>query len=205
MSRKESILETIAEVLDGTELRLKVDSYRLQEEFEAGICSISCEVHHEQTGEKKVIEGHGVGIVSAFFQGMITLYSEEFPSLDTVQFSHFSVSANLETGKDTARTDSNAEVTLRIKNSEGYEYTFNHTSPSITRSSIECVLQAAAFFINSERAFIAVHRALEHARAANRPDSVSRYTAQLTTLVEATSYTEVILQQKRDESPSDAS
>ena len=57
---------------------------------------------------------------------------------------------------------------------------------------------AAEFFINSERAFIQVYRALQHAREENRHDSVALYTQQLTTLVEATSYSDVIDQIRKD-------
>jgi len=90
-------------------------------------------------------------------------------------------------------------VTLRVANSEDREFVFSHASQSITRSSLSVVVEAVEFFINSERAFIAVYKAMQHARAQNRQDSVMRYTSQLTTLVEATSYSEVIAQIRKSE------
>ena len=199
MPQKESIESLIADVLDGTELNLAVDSYRFEETFESGEATIACEVHDARTGEKKLIEGTGVGIVDAFFRGIVDLYSGEFPSLTTIRFADFSIKADVDTGRDAARTDSTAEVTLRVANSDGKEFVFSDRSPSITRSSMNVVMRGAEFFINSERAFIAVYRALQHAREESRSDSVARYTAQLATLVEATSYTEVIEQIRQAE------
>lgn len=197
--QKEAIKNLIDEVLDGTELQLKVDTYSLEESLETGVVNLRCDVHHHRTGEKTVIEGEGVGIVDAFFHGMVSKYSEQFPSLKTIRFSDFAIKANIETGNEAARSDMSASATLRVCNSEGREFIFTDTSKSITRSSINAVLEAAEFFINSERAFIAVYRALQHAREQNRHDSIQRYTGQLTTLVEATSYSDVIEQIRNQE------
>ena len=73
------------------------------------------------------------------------------------------------------------------------------TSPKLALFLGFVTLLAAEFFINSERAFIEVYRALQHAREKNRHDSIALYTRQLTTLVEATSYSEVIEQIRREE------
>lgn len=195
--KRESIEELVAQVLDGTELRLTVDSYALRENLEDGQVELRCDVHHDQTGEKKTIEGKGVGVIDAFFHGLVNLYSAEFPSLTTIQFSDFTIRARLDTGNGTAKSDSTAEVHLRVASSSGHEWEFVHVSPSITRAAIYVVLEATEFFINTERAYVAVYKALEHAKKANRADSVQRYTRQLSTLVEATSYSEVIAQMKR--------
>jgi hypothetical protein len=192
MNQKDAIAQLVALVLDGTELKLKVDAYRLEENLESGDVLVTCDVHDERSGQKEVINGKGVGIVDAFFHGLVLKYSEKYPSLKSIRFSDFGIKANVDTGRESARSDMAAEVTLRVANSEGKDYAFVNASPSITRSSLACVLESVEFFINSERAFIAVYRALQHARAQNRSDSVARYTTQLSTLVEATSYSEVI-------------
>ena len=199
MEKKSAIETLVATVLDGTELRLKVDSYTLDEDFESVKAKVRCAVHNERTGKQETIQGVGVGLIDAFFHGLVEKYVSEFASLDTIRFAHFAVNARLDSGKAKARSDSPAEVLLTVANSEGKEFLFTHNSPSITRSSVDVVLQAVEFFINSERAFIHVYRALEHARKHNRPDSVKGYTAQLTTLVEATSYSTVIAQIKKAE------
>jgi hypothetical protein len=199
MDQKQAIAELVAGVLDGTELHLRVDAYRLEEVLESDILQVRCDVHDERTGHREIIEGQGVGIVDAMFQGLIRLYSEKFPSLKSIRFADFSIHADLDSGRRTARSDMAAKVTLRVANSEDNEFVFVDESPSITRSSLAVVLQAVEFFINSERAFVALYRALQHARAQNRADSIELYTAQLSTLVEATSYSEVIAQIRKTE------
>lgn len=199
MSHKDAIATLVAEVLDGTELRHRVESYTLEENLELGVAKVTCTTRNEKTGETQIISGEGVGIVDAFFSGLIVRYSGQYPSLTTIRFGDFQIKANLDSGKRAAKADMAANVHLHVLNSDGRDYPFQHASPSLTLSSMMVVLQAVEFFINSERAFTNVYRALHHARSENRHDSIARYTAQLSTLVEATSYAEVIDQIKKTE------
>jgi hypothetical protein len=192
MHAKDAIEQLVTQILDNTELRLKVDAYTLEENLESGITKIRCDVHDERSGAREVITGQGVGAIDAMFHGLVQLYSGKYPSLKSIRFTDFSIKANIDTGRESARSDMAAEVSLRVANSDDKEYIFAHASPSITRSSLAVVLKCVEFFINSERAFIEVYRALQHAKRERRPDSIARYTSQLTTLVEATSYTETI-------------
>jgi hypothetical protein len=199
MTHLETIEKLIGEVLDGTELHLKVDKYTADENFETGKVHVRCEVHDERTGEEQVIESTGVGLVDASFVALKRRYSDEFPSLKSIRFADFSISADVDTGRAAARSDMAARVTLHVANSEGRDFAFVHSSPSITGSSIAVVVQAVEFFINSERAYVTLYKALQHARQQNRPDSVALYTRQMATLVEATSYSNVIEQIKNRE------
>lgn len=192
MSKKNAIGSLVDEVLDGTNLDLRVDGFQLEEFLETREVRINCKVHHNKTGEKVTIEGHGVGIVDAFFQGIIGIYSKEFSSLETIRFNDLEVKASIDKSREGSLSDSMAEVILAVANSDGKIFLFSHQSQSITGSCISAVLRAAEFFANTERAVISVYKALEHARESGRPDSINRYTRQLATLVEATSYSEVI-------------
>lgn len=195
MSRRQNIDSMVREVLDGTEQVLVLDSYVVEDDLESGTVTVTCHAHDSQSGERRTMKGTGVGVVDAFFCGVVEFYSPEFPSLNTIRFSKFAISGDIGGGGGAGRgTDSSAEVNLRVSNSEGHEYEFSDSSPSITRSVIRATLKAITFFVNSERAFIDVYRALQHARAENRTDSIKHYTRQLTTLVEATSYSETIAQ-----------
>jgi len=192
MSKKNAIESLVDEVLDGTNLDLRVDGYQLQETLETREVRINCNVHHNKTGEKVTIDGHGVGIVDSFFQGIIGIYSQEFSSLETIRFNDLEVKASIDKSRKGSLSDSMAEVILAVANSDGKIFLFSHQSLSITGSCISAVLRAAEFFVNTERAVISVYKALEHARESNRHDSITRYTRQLATLVEATSYSEVL-------------
>ena len=56
MHQKEAITDLVAEILDGTQINLKVDSYDLHEDLETRCVKIHCAVHHVTSGEKQVIE-----------------------------------------------------------------------------------------------------------------------------------------------------
>ncbi|MCK5689440.1 hypothetical protein KAI87_09235 [Myxococcota bacterium] len=192
MPEHENQSKRISQILDGTELHLMVDQYSLNEILETGTVSISCEVHDARTGEKQVIDGSGVGLVDAFFSGLMDAYSERYPSLSSIQIADFAISANVETARARSRSDMAAAVKLWILNPHGQKREFQHSSPSITRSSIAVVLEAIEFYINSERAVIEVSLALQHAKASKRADSVERYTTQLSRLVEINDYSQVL-------------
>lgn len=192
MTDLEHINSLIREILDGPGLKLKVDKFSMEEDLEAHVVKVHCQTHDANTGESHVVQGTGVGLVDALFQGFVALFSGEFPSLCSIRFVDFSVAAELGTGRHSAQSDMAARVTLCVANSDHREFPFSHHSPSVTASSLAVVLQAVEFFINSEKAFVALYKALQFAKEQNRPDSVAHYTTQMATLVEATSYSEVI-------------
>src|SRR5262245_7133240 len=185
------------EVLKDKFLHLDVLSYDLHENFETGASQISCQVKDQQSGEVLTIVGHGAGVLDAFFHGVKDRLAKSFPSLNTIRFSNFELRGEMETGRDQG-TDAEAQVTLGIKNSSGQDFEFHHSSRSILRSGIEATLEAVEYFVNSERAFLVVHAALQDARKKSRSDLVERYTNTLSVLVENTSYSEVIEQKRRE-------
>jgi hypothetical protein len=196
--KQERALALVKEVLKERFLDLSMVSYELREDFDAGDARIVCRVRDSHTGETQVIEGHGVGIIDAFFHGLKARLAGQYKSLETIRFSGFAVKGKMDTGRDPASSDALAEVTLGIRNSYGREFAFTHSSRSVLRSGLEATLSAAEYFVNSEVAFLALHGALQDARAKHREDLVTTYTAKLAMLVENTSYSEV-LEQKRKE------
>lgn len=143
------------------------------------------------SGDLIEVAGQGVGVVDAFFDGMMRAFAQEFPSLKTMAVADF----RLETGFDKAkgrRSDATAAATLQVRNTEGAHFEFMSATPSITRSSILAVLQALTFFINSEKAYLTMHLALTDAKSRRRQDLVQKYQSQMAILVHATSYSELI-------------
>jgi hypothetical protein len=198
IQKQEQILGLMKEILKEGYLHLQVLSYDVHEDFVTGKSRIACQVKDEQTGEVQTIEGKGAGSLDAFFQGLKERWAREFPSLRSIRFSRFELRGDMERSRDEARTDAEAEVVLGIANSYGKEFEFRHRSQSILRSGIEATLDGVEYFVNSERAFLAVHAALQEARKKNRSDLVEKYTGMLTMLVENTSYSEVIERKKRE-------
>jgi hypothetical protein len=187
------VIQLMRELLNDNYTHLHVSRVLIEESLEQETStSVSCEVTDESTGESFIIAGKGVGVIDAFFRGMVERFATEYPSLRTIQFSNFSVQARLDTKKEYSGTDSMGEVTLEIVNSEGKLFHFRHASRSVNSSAIITTLLGLEYFINSERAFVTVYHAMKDAKERNRSDLVQRYTNTLATLVKNTSYSEVI-------------
>lgn len=179
------------EVLGEHYVSFRVESLDMKEDFEKGDVSLRARLTRVGAKDKNDIEGAGVGLVDAFFDGVMRAFSTEYPSLKTLSISDFSLSSGFD-GISGRRSDAVAMATLRIRNSEDIEYAFSRGSPSVTRSSVRATLDALTFFINSERAYVQLHVALQDAKKRRRSDLVERFRAQMATLVTATSYSEVI-------------
>lgn len=184
--------ELIRGVLKDDYLSLQIDRYAVSEAVEAAEpCRISVDLRHTQSGRIETIEGEGVGFVDAVCRGMLDHYAREYHSLETITFTDFRVKGNMETGH-AQKADAIGIVTLIVHNSDERKFEFEASGRSLIASAIRVVVDAMEYFVNSERAFITVYRALCDARDRDRADLVQKYTAQLSDLVRTTSYTSVI-------------
>ncbi len=190
--RQDEAIKLMREVLGDQHMHLHVNRVSIDEDLERRQTAINCEVTDESSGDTFVITGKGVGIIDAFFQGIVARFAAEYPSLKTISFSSFTVQAHLDTKQGLSGTDSEGEVTLQIANSDGKLFRFRHVSRSVTTAAIIVTLLGLEYFINSERAFVACHHALKDAKERNRSDLVQRYTNAMAALVQNTSYSEVI-------------
>jgi hypothetical protein len=192
VSKQDRSLALMKEILKDKFLDLAMVAYEMREDFDQSESRITCRVRDVRTGETQTIEGQGVGIIDAFFHGLKARLADRYKSLDTIRFIGFTVKGKMETGRDPASTDAMAEVTLAVRNVNGAEFAFTHSSRSITRSGLEATLSAAEYFVNSEVAFLTIHDALQDARSKHRADLVASYTSMLAVLVENTSYSDVL-------------
>ncbi|MBC7978256.1 MAG: hypothetical protein H7138_25000 [Myxococcales bacterium] len=159
------------------------------EELDGG-SSIKLEVLE---GDQPVeVDGRGVGLVDALFAGLLDRYAREYQSLKSIQLISFKADADIETKKAQAGVDAVARVTLDVTNSEGRIFSFTDASRSVTSSTARAVLAMVSYFVNAERAFLTLYNARRDALARGREDLVSRYTAEMSAVVESTSYAEVI-------------
>ena len=177
------------EILRDDYLHFALDRLELVEDKDG--VSVNLRLTRSGRGETVVIAGHGVGLMDAFFEGVIKTFAGEYPSLKTIAVSDFRVGSGFDDAKG-RRTDALAVATLRMKNSEQVAFEFARATPSVTRSSVRVGLDAMAFFINAERAYVQLHLAMQDAKSRRRSDLVERYRSQMSTIVQATSYSEVI-------------
>ncbi len=180
--------DLIRRVLGTNYLELKLVRHAIEE----GDHSTTAKVTLLEGDQQVDVEGKGVGVVDAIYNGMLDRYAREYQSLKTIQLIGFNVGAELETKKGQAGVDAVGRVTLEVANSEGRRFTFSDKSRSVTISITRAVLAVVQYFVNAERAFLTLHNARRDAAARGREDLVARYTAEMAEVVESTSYAEVI-------------
>ena len=184
----------IRRVLGANFLELKL--HRLAVEEIDGGSSVKLELLE---GEQVVeVEGRGVGLVDAIHAGLLDRYAREYQSLKTIQVIGFQVAADFDTKTAQAGVDAVGRVTLDVSNSEGRQFSFGDASRSVTSSTARAVLAMVSYFVNAERAFLTLYNARRDALARGREDLVSRYTAEMSAVVESTSYAEVIANIRRE-------
>ncbi|MEI6806419.1 MAG: hypothetical protein WCK49_07940 [Myxococcaceae bacterium] len=184
--------ELSLEILGSHFVRLGTDSLELKEDFSSQKASINAQMRQKMGDEEKpfVITGTGVGLVDAYFEGLLSGFSAEYVSLSKISIVDFSISIKMAATQG-RHTDAIAIAVLRVKNSDNHEYAFSHKSTSISQSSVGAVQDMAQFFINSERAFTQLYMALEDAKKRDRSDLIDKYKIQMSTLVKATSYNQI--------------
>jgi len=185
------------EILGENYFHFEILNAALRENMKDGGVHLDCKLLRTGVGQEMDLGGEGVGLVDAFFDGVMGVFAEEYPSLKTIKVSDFQVGSEFEK-KEGRGSDALAHARLQITNSSGGTFTFSRGTPSVTRSSVRVALDALTFFINSERAYIQLHLALQDARDRRRSDLVQKYRQQMGILVHATSYSEVIEKLKKD-------
>ncbi len=171
------------------------ESYRsfdveLLEVSETDHVNVKVSLRRQPENDLVVVEGNGVGLIDAFFEGAMKAWANEFPSLKGISVSDFRVGAGFDQARG-RRSDALAVATLRVKNAHEIDFTFEQRTPSVTRSSVRVAMDAFTFFINAERAWVQLTLAVQDATERRRSDLVARYRQQMSTLVNATSYSEV--------------
>lgn len=197
-ARQNEIEGVMARILGEDYLTLKLLSHEAFEDAEKNHCKITCQIRYENSSEIIQVEGIGVGMVDAFFNGLQDFLARDFSSLKTIRFADLSVRSRPGSGQAPSGSDTSAEVLLRIENSDGKSFPFLHVSPSISHSSLQVVLSAVEYFVNAERAFVSIYHAYLDAKERGRSDLVQTYADDLAVLVGNTSYTEVIDQIKKE-------
>jgi LeuA-like protein with dimerisation domain len=191
-------IRLMREILGADYHELRIESHVFEENVTTGESRIRAVVvpvgKKEGPKEHRTVEGRGVGLVDAFFRGLVEQLSAEYASLKTLRFVGFTVQGMLDRNRTRgiAGSDAVGEVRLVVENSEAHEFEFVSSSRSITASALQATLDAAEYFVNSERAFMATRRALKDAESRKRADLVQMFGARLAELVRNTSYSEAI-------------
>jgi len=185
----ESANELIRGVLGKDYLELKVNKVIIDDDTQG-----KCKVYLYINGSE--LTGDGIGFVDAMFDAIKKHYAKKYESLTTIQLNDFKI---VLTGKKSNHTVSKTEGTdafcvayLTLKNHYGTSFNFQASSCSLATAAARSIAGGSEYFINAERAYVALQRALEDAKGRNRQDLVRRYTLGLSEVVKSTSYTQVL-------------
>ena len=189
--RPHANLELIRQVLGHDYLEHKIHKLVIDEDVDTETSRVSLTLDDGQSDSIQ-LEGQGCGMINALLHALTERFSAEYESLKTVQFSKFVVQAKFDTKHERSGTDAIGEVFLTATNSEGQSFSFSDASRSLASSAARTVLAAVEYFINAERAYVTLYRALKDAKERDRTDLVTRYTRELAEVVKSTSYAEVI-------------
>lgn len=188
---QEHAIAQMREVLQDDYLAFAIASYSASEDFGAGTAHVTCTL--DVNGGKPItVEGEGVGMIDAVFGALRGRFAPEYPSLESIRFTGFSIKGPLGSPMRSSATDAAAEARVTVTNSYGNEFVFSAITESVSRSSLQAVLAAVEYFVNSERAYVTMYKALEHYRKEGRVDLVGKYTALLAEMVKNTSYSSAV-------------
>ncbi|MBL93488.1 MAG: hypothetical protein CMH56_16935 [Myxococcales bacterium] len=191
--RVREVAEIVNEILGPDQVCLTLIHMALDEDIPTQKATVSAVIEIEkEAGTRQVeLEGTGVGLLDAFFDGLVNFFSKEYASLKTLTIVDYQVQFGAEEihGRN---TDADARAILRVQNADELEYEFAQQTPSVTYSSALAAINVVNFFINSEMAYVRMHMALKDAMERRRSDLVETYRAKMAVLVHATSYSEVV-------------
>lgn len=182
----------IERVLSEDYLRLRVVHYQMAEYVAPeGGCRATLTIEAGDDEVRETVEGRGVGFVDAVYQGLMQHFAIAFASLRTLQFTGFEVVGRMDTGRDAIGLDAEVEVRLSVANSDRRRFDFTAIDRSTLAAAVAAVVRVVEHFVNSERAYVRLHRALADAQGRGRPDLVERFRSELAELVNTTDYVSV--------------
>jgi len=199
-TQADQVITLAKEILGESYILIEIVGLKLVENFELAEAKLDAHVIEisQNKAKKRKIQGEGVGLVDACFDGLLKAYEADYCSLPAISIVDFTVNAHLDNSSK-RQSDAKVSALLRVKNSDAHEYAFECTTTSISHSSIGAVQSAIAFFINAESAYSRLYRALANAKERGRHDLIERYRNQMATIVNATSYETLVARLKNSQ------
>lgn len=139
-----------------------------------------------------IVTGQGVGMVDALFSAFKGHYSREYQSLNSVELGDFAVRILKASNNRVDGLDVKCTVGIVFRNSYGTSFEFKSSGRSLSAESARAVAAGVEHFVNAERAYVSLYRALKDAHSRNRQDLVARFTYDMAQVVRCTSYAEII-------------
>jgi hypothetical protein len=183
----------VKEILGDSYVSLKIQRYVLTEDVTDHKAQIACALYLENSESYIGVDGAGVGMIDALFQGLKQALSADYPSLNHINFVDFAISGDFSAREgNRSNSDVAGHVRLVVENTSHRRFRFESTSPSISASSVAVVLKAVEHFTNAEVAVLRVYDWIDDAKKRHRQDLVDKYVNRLTDLVKNATYSESI-------------
>lgn len=186
---QDALHDVVRDVLGEDYRAFEVTQYMLNEDIREGRATIVCQLRDTGAQERYAVEGTGVGMIDALFNGFKLALHSSYPSLDHIHFVGFAIDGDFSGAEGTA-SDAPGEVTLSVENTSGRVFEFKSRTNSISASSVGVVVRAVEHFVNAELAVHRVYEWIQDAKRRNRADLAEKYTHRLADLVRICSYSE---------------
>ena len=188
-TKLKAIFGLIAEILGDDTVRLTPHSCAFQEDFTTGESIARCQFTESEVD--RCVEGSGLGPADALYKSLVSLYREDYRSLDSVQFNGFAVEADF-SHSSTPKSDAVVEVVLETSSRTSKSATFRERSTSLNSALVGVVFKTVEFYINCERVFVKLREMVEESGSRGRNDLKHKYTYKMTSLVEVANYEKVV-------------
>ena len=200
--RVSEVATIVNEILGPDQVCLTLVHLSLDEDIPTHKAVVTATIEIEKHEETRSVdlEGRGVGLLDAFFEGLVSFFSREYASLTTISIADYQVKLGDATDLEGRNSDVDATAVLKVRNADEKEYEFAQKTPSVTYSSALAAINVVNFFINSEMAYVRMHLAIKDATERRRSDLVEKYRGKMAVLVHATSYSEVVARLDQEES-----
>jgi hypothetical protein len=184
--------ELLERVLGEDLLALRIEHLTLDENLTAATSRVTLQATETASGARYAIQGEGVGLIDALFRALVDRFAPEYRSLSSLHFTSFSIRARRDADGNSTGSDAIGEVTLELCSANGNLFRFDASGRSIASAATQAVVAGVEYFVNAERAFIALCKVTREAEERGRDDLVARYTRELTEVVQCTNYAELV-------------
>jgi len=188
--QKDETLKLVKGFLKEKYVKLLIQNVVIRENLETDETTVECTA---QLGPQMVeIKSTGAGLIDALFSGMREHFSQQYFSLDDIEFIDFSIDVDPLTRRTREGTDVAVIVDIYVSNSTGTRYQFSTTSRSFNNAAIKSVIDAIEYYLNCEVAVLELKHIIEQIKKSGRPELETKYVIMLSEIVRSASYVKSI-------------
>jgi hypothetical protein len=188
--QKDETLKLVKGFLKEKYVKLLIRNVVIRENLETDETTVECTA---QLGPQMVeIKSTGAGLIDALFSGMREHFSQQYFSLDDIEFMDFSIDVDPLTRRTREGTDVAVVVDIYVSNSTGTRYQFSTTSRSFNNAAIKSVIDAIEYYLNCEVAVLELKHIIEQIKKSGRPELETKYVIMLSEIVRSASYVKSI-------------